>query len=115
MATITRTDERLIVDISAPGYAKENVSVKAKVSEDKKFTLVVNVSPAKTDKKFGIYANLPGFKEKIDINDEVFDLEHTTAEVENGIIRVCVPKKPDYVSKTIVDFGAPADPAPAQE
>ena len=109
---ITKTDERLIVDVFAPGYAKENVSVKAKVSDDKKFTLVINVSEAKTDKKFGAYVNLSAFKEKVEINDEVFDLEHTTAEVENGIIRVSVPKKPEFVTQTLVDF---AEPAPAND
>ena len=107
----TKTDERFIVDVIAPGYAKENVQVKAKVSDEKKITLVINVSEAKVYEKFGAYKNLCGFKEKVDINDEILDLSKISADVVNGIIRISIPKKDDYKTKTLVDF-APSDPAP---
>lgn len=110
--TITKTDERLIVDIPAVGYAKTDVKVKVKTLDDKAKVFVVDVKKATTDEKFGVYKNLDGFREEFPVNDEVFDIAATAVDVKDGNIRISVPKKDDYKTKTLVDF-SPAEPGDA--
>ena len=110
--TISKTDERMIVDISAVGYAKTDVKVKVKTLDDKKKVFIVDVKKATTDEKFGVYKNLNGFREEFPVNDDIFDIAATAVDVKDGNIRISIPKKDDYKTKTLVNF-SPSNDAPA--
>ena len=101
--TITKTDERMIVDISAVGYAKTDVKVKVKTLDDKKKVFVVDVKKATT--------------EEFPVNDDIFDIAATAVDVKDGNSRISIPKKDDYKTKTLVDFSPaePGDAAPVEE
>lgn len=105
---VSKTDERLIIDIKAPGYEKVDFKVKCKVLDDKNQVIVVEAKKSSTKEKFGFFKGLDAFKEETPIDKNIFDVEKIDADFINGILRVSIPKREDFVTKTIVDF-APAD------
>ena len=105
---VSKTDERMIIDIKAPGYEKEDFKVKLKVLDDKSYVLVVDVKKSSTKEKFGFFKNLDAFKDETPINKNIFDVDATKADFVNGVFRISVPKKDDYTTKTLVDF-SPAE------
>ena len=111
MARVTRTDERMIIDANVAGYAKENVKIKTKIDDAKNISIVIDVKATSSDEKFGVYKDLSGFKDEIPVNKDIFDIDATKADIVDGILRISIPKKAEFVSKVLKDF-APSDPAP---
>ena len=110
---VSKTDERLIIDIKAPGYKKEDFKIKCKVLDDKSQVIVVEVKKSSTKEKFGFFKGLDAFKDDTPIDKNIFDVDMFSADYIDGILRVSIPKRSEFITKTLVDF-APADPsAPA--
>ena len=113
---VSKTDERLIIDIKAPGYEKADFKVKCKVLDDKSQVIVVDAKKSSSKEKFGFFKGLDAFKDETPINKDIFDVDRVDADFINGILRISIPKKADFVTKTLVDFApAPADADPAPE
>lgn len=105
-----KTDERMIIDVPAMGYKKTDVKIKLKTLNDKTKVIVVDVQKSSADNQFGVYKDLPAFRKEYPVNDEVYDLTKVDADVNDGIIRISVPKKDDYKTKTLVDFASSNTP-----
>ena len=104
MAKVSRTDERMIIDVNVAGYKKSDVKIKCKVDDDKNKTLVIDVKSTSSDEKFGVYKDLCGFKDEVPVNKDIFDLDNISADVVDGVLRISIPKKAEFVSKVIKDF-----------
>lgn len=109
MARVSKTDERMIIDVNVAGYKKSDVKVKCKVDDEKNTTLVIIVGKSSSDEKFGIYKDLNGFRDEIPVNKDIFDLSKISADVVDGLFRISIPKKEDYKTKTLVDFSPSSD------
>ena len=105
---VSKTDERLIIDIKAPGYEKADFKVKCKVLDDKSQVIVVDAKKSSSKEKFGFFKGLDSFREETPINKDIFDVSAVKADFINGILRISIPKKSEYVTQTLIDF-APAD------
>ena len=104
MTKVTKTDERMIIDVCVAGYKKSDLKIKCKVDDDKNKTLVIDAKATSSDEKFGVYKDLSGFRDEVAVNDKVFDIDALTADIVDGILRISIPKKADFVSKVIKDF-----------
>ena len=111
---ISKTDERMIIDIKAPGYEKENFKVKCKVNDDKSLVIVIDVKKSTAKEKFGFFKNLDAFKDETPIDKNIFDVSATKADFINGVFRISIPKKTEFITQTLVDF-TPSDNTPAVE
>jgi HSP20 family molecular chaperone IbpA len=96
------TDTRLVIDVVAPGYAKEDIKVsKAVTNGGRKFVLTVK---GKYNRPTGATGKLvprlafdkvidEKFKETFELPlEDDYDLDGIAWDVRNGIIRVSVPK-----------------------
>lgn len=113
---VSKTDERLIIDIKTPGYKKEDFKIKCKVLDDKSQVIVVEVKKSSAKEKFGFFKGLDAFKDDTPIDKNIFDVDMFSADYIEGILRISIPKRSEFVTKTLVNF-APANadaPAPTE-
>ena len=88
------TDSRMVVDIVAPGYGPEDITVKAAKTSDgngkKVFSLKVE----------GKYVRPTGAHDKLVprfANDGDYDTANIKYAVKNGVIRISIPKTADAI------------------
>jgi HSP20 family molecular chaperone IbpA len=96
------TDTRLIIDVVAPGYAKEDIKVsKAVINGGKKFVLTVKGKYVRPTGATGkavprlAYDKVidEKFKETFELPlEDDYDLDGIAWDVRNGVIRISVPK-----------------------
>jgi HSP20 family molecular chaperone IbpA len=89
------TDNRMVIDVVAPGFTEKDFSVKRIMLEGK-----VEIKIKSTIKKgVGFYKTLIGYKykETINIDIDVFNLEEMTTFFENGVLRISIPKTEEAI------------------
>ena len=111
------SDERLVIDILAPGYGKDAITVKtAKVNGGENFKVVVEGKYIGRKNKDGVAIPKLGFEKYVedfkyvfsddsDFGEELFrsrtfntldyDLTSTTYDVRDGVIRISIAKTKD--------------------
>ena len=100
-SNISKTDDRLIIDIAAPGYGAEDVKVNKKLVNDGKDAILVvkgaYVRPVgRTGKVVPRFAFdkvvTPEFKLEFPFDKAEYNYDAVAFAVKNGVVRISVPK-----------------------
>ena len=111
------TDSRLVIDVIAPGFKPENITLSKKtINDGKNVILVVKgkyVRPrGATDKavpRFAYDKVVPAsFKEEFPIAGD-FNVDAVMYKVADGVIRITVPKTAAAIGATIAPLAADAN------
>ncbi len=81
-------NHKYILSLDVPGFSKDEVSVKSKQGK-----VIVSLLPAEGNKRKAMSGSFLFPKE--------CDLTKITAELENGVLEVCVPEKENPENKEI--------------
>ena len=91
---VSKTDERFIVDVVAPGYKKDGIKVVVANEGDngvKNYFLKISATKESVaDESFGVFKALGKFKEKVSI-DSRYDADKVSVAYINGILRITAP------------------------
>lgn len=93
------TNEKMLIDIPVPGLTSEDIRVK-RVDLDEEVLVKIR---SKVESGFGFMKKLVGYKdEKRFFVDSIrFDAERMSVELENGLLRVSIPKRPEAIGETV--------------
>ena len=97
------TDNRMVIDVVAPGFTEKDFSVKRVMLDGK-----VEVKVKSTIKKgVGFYKTLVGYKckEVVNIDTDAFNLEEMTTSLENGVLRISIPKTEEAIGIKVFPEG----------
>lgn len=93
------TNEKMLIDIPVPGFTNDDIKVK-RVALDEEVVVKIR---SKVESGFGFMKKLIGYKdEKHFFVDSIrFDMEQMSVELENGLLRVSIPKRPEAIGETV--------------
>ena len=118
MTAESKTDDRLIIDVAAPGYAADDVKVSKKlVNDGKDAILVVKGSytrpRGRTDKvvpRFALDKTIAdSFKLEFPFDKAEYDYAAVAFEMKNGRLRISVPKTAAARGEVIAPIAANAN------
>lgn len=116
---VTNTDERELIDFIIPGVNKEAISVAVRpnkfVDEDFGYSfghdIVVKIADVVPADEFGAFKSVPDkIKEVIPVRGD-YDIAKTTWAYTDGILRIAIPKVPEFKGKSIAPDGSEAPAA----
>jgi len=106
---VTKTDERLFADYVVPGVSADQILVTSVAARYEDFegvkkgsTFTVKIAAANRG-SFGVFKELNAetLKDVQNVPFE-FDINSLSWNVSNGILRVSIPRKAEFVGKTVV-------------
>ena len=118
MTAESKTDDRYIIDVAAPGYAPDDVKVSKKLINDgKNAVLVVKGSytrpRGRTDKvvpRFALDKTIAdSFKLEFPFDKAEYDYAAVAFEMKNGRLRISVPKTAAARGEAIAPIAADAN------
>jgi HSP20 family protein len=96
-ANIKEENDRFVIELVAPGFTKDQIDIHLE-----KDILTIKGEPAKTEQDKVRYTTrefIAGdFVRRFSVPDSV-DTEKISAEFQNGILEVCLPKREEKVDK----------------
>lgn len=99
--TKATTDERMVIDLPLPGLTQDDVEVK-RIDLDRK--IVVKVRSTVED-EVAFYKKLIGYKDTkefcVDPENARFDLDRMTVDLQNGVLRISIPKTSGAIGQTV--------------
>ncbi len=88
------------IDMEAPGYSKENLKVEIK---DDTITITAEKNNENVDRKY-IHRELSYEKAQRSFRLDDMDEEKITAEFQNGILKIVVPRKETVSNNRVIDI-----------
>jgi HSP20 family molecular chaperone IbpA len=103
MVFVSKTDERFIVDVVAPGYGKNAVKISIVSDNDtdkEAFVIKARAKVSGADQKFGFFRTLGKFKTEIAVPKK-YDVSKAAVTHVDGVFRVDMPIKADRLGRVL--------------